>query len=136
MASYSQTLRILIVEDHPTMREVLAGVLNDLPGVTVAGEAATGAEALESCRNQTFDLVLLDTRLPDMNGTEVIRALREKDTSGIKILGMSVKDDAYDRAPILRAGADAFVSKLNGLDPLVDAVREFLPSKDGGPKTR
>ena len=136
MASYSQTLRILIVEDHPTMREVLAGVLNDLPGVTVAGEAATGAEALESCRNQTFDLVLLDTRLPDMNGTEVIRALREKDTSGIKILGMSVKDDAYDRAPILRAGADAFVSKLNGLDPLVDAVREFLPSKNGGPKSR
>jgi len=136
MASYSQTLRILIVEDHPTMREVLAGVLNDLPGVTVAGEAATGAEALESCRNQTFDLVLLDTRLPDMNGTEVIRALREKDTSGIKILGMSVKDDAYDRAPILRAGADAFVSKLNGLDPLHDAVQQFLPSKNGDPKSR
>lgn len=132
MTSNSQKLRILLVEDHPTMRGVLVRALEELPEVTVAGEAATGAEALEFCRKQTFDLVLLDTRLPDMNGTEVIRALRKEDTSGIKILGMSVKDDAFDREPILRAGADAFVSKLDGLYPLYDAVRAFLPSKDGG----
>jgi two-component system response regulator AlgR len=72
-------LRILIVDDEPPARERLGRMLCELPGVTVVGEAANGAEALEACARMLPDVVLLDIRMPGMDGIEAARHLNALD---------------------------------------------------------
>jgi two-component system response regulator AlgR len=72
-------LRVLIVDDEPPARERLGRMLCELPGVAVVGEAANGAEALEACARMLPDVVLLDIRMPGMDGIEAARHLNALD---------------------------------------------------------
>ncbi len=128
MNSDSKKWRILIVEDHRILRKTLRMVLEDIPEIVVAGEAETGAEAIKACRTDTFHLVLLDLRLPDISGPEVARILKARD-AGIKILGLSVQDDDVFRQQMLDAGADAFASKLDGGESLIKAIQALTSRK-------
>lgn len=117
---------VLIVDDHAVLRESLRMILEDVPGIIVAGEAENGAEALEACRNNIYDVVLLDVRLPDRSGCEVARSLKSNGCPA-GIIGLSMRDEVKVREQMLNAGADDFVSKAAGAENLIEAIRALKP---------
>ena len=106
---------VLIVEDDPVVRMLLGMLLHD-EGVTVT-EAASGPDAVELCGRSSFDLVLLDLRLPGMNGFEVCRRIRR--SSDVPVIMVTAQDDSHDVVAGLECGADDYITK-----PFVD--RELI----------
>ncbi|NDK17282.1 MAG: response regulator transcription factor, partial [Armatimonadetes bacterium] len=71
-------LRVLVADDHPVVREGLAALINRRPDMAVVAEASTGQEAVEQFLLHRPDVALLDLRMPEMDGVEVIAAIREQ----------------------------------------------------------
>jgi two-component system, NarL family, response regulator LiaR len=117
-------LRLLVVDDHTLIRQILQAALESHPYMQIVGEAATGAAALDLARRLTPDVVVLDLGLPDMNGVEVTRRLRaELPTTEVVILTSSERDDELLAA--LQAGAKGYVLKSSDYSELVRAVENI-----------
>src|ERR687893_1032290 len=74
----TEPMRIMITDDHALVRDGLRSMLGDEPGLEVVGEAANGQEALELCRSLEPDLVLMDVRMPEMDGLEATHATKHE----------------------------------------------------------
>ncbi|MCX4231593.1 MULTISPECIES: response regulator transcription factor [Streptomyces] len=127
------TQRLLLVEDEPTLCELLSASLR-LAGFEVTA-AQTGGQALEAVRENRPDLIVLDVMLPDLDGFEVARRLRE-DRSGPgigqpPILFLTARDAAEDRISGLRAGGDDYVTKPFNLEELILRIRAVLRRTSG-----
>lgn len=117
-------LRLLVVDDHTLLRQVLQAALANHDRLQVVGEAATGASALAEARRLTPDVVVLDLGLPDMGGLEVIRRLRaELPATEIVILTSSERDDELLAA--LQAGAKGYILKTSDYHELVRALESL-----------
>jgi two-component system NarL family response regulator len=116
------TLSVILVEDHQMVREALRDVLSKESGITVVGEAGTALEALEQVGALNPDVVVLDIRLPDLNGIEVAARLHDANTHA-KIVALSAFSDKRFVLAMLRAGASAYVSKSDAGTELVRAIR-------------
>lgn len=114
-------IRVLIVDDHPLIREGLLKVFSLYPDIAVVGEAASGREALALARELKPDVVLMDLSLPDMSGLEVLEALR--DDGAVRPLVLTVHDDDEHVFAAVRAGVAGYLLKDVGPDELVQAVR-------------
>lgn len=116
-----KTLRVLLVDDHEVVRLGLTTLLDDLPNVTVIGEAGTAREALQACERLDPDLVILDIRLPDENGAVVCRHITER-WPHIKVIILTtyVSDDLI--AETILAGATGYVRKQVGNEELLRAI--------------
>jgi two-component system response regulator DevR len=116
-----KTLRVLLVDDHEVVRLGLTTLLDDLPAVTVVGEAGTAREALQICERLDPDLVILDIRLPDENGVAVCRHITER-WPHIKVIILTtyVSDDLI--AETILAGATGYVRKQVGNEELLRAI--------------
>lgn len=129
------TERLLVVEDEPTLRELLSASLR-LAGFTVV-PVATGAEALAAVREQRPDLIVLDVMLPDFDGFEVVRRLREQHSSARPgyppVLFLTARDAPEDRIGGLRAGGDDYLTKPFNLEELVLRIRAILRRTSGRP---
>ncbi|MEU2023815.1 response regulator transcription factor [Streptomyces sp. NPDC016469] len=127
------TQRLLVVEDEPTLRELLSASLR-LTGFQVI-TAETGAQAWEAVREQRPDLIVLDVMLPDFNGFEVARRLREhpvgQGTGHPPILFLTARDAAEDRISGLRAGGDDYVTKPFNLEELILRIQAVLRRTNG-----
>ena len=110
--------RVLIVDDQPLMRAGFKSVLEASGGVDVVGEAATGAEAIEQARRLDPDVVLMDVRMPDMDGIEATRRMPQQKVLILTTFGL---DEYIIEA--LRAGASGFLLKDAPVDDLLGAVR-------------
>jgi two-component system KDP operon response regulator KdpE len=123
-------LRVLVVDDEAPIRRFLRASLT-AHGLEVF-EAATGREALSAVVAHRPDLVILDLGLPDMDGIQVTRALRE--WTKIPILILSVREHEQDKVAALDAGADDYLTKPFGIGELLArirvAMRRTLPSAD------
>jgi DNA-binding NarL/FixJ family response regulator len=117
--------RLLILDDHPMMREGLTQLINNEPDLTVCGEAGTGSEGLDLIGTLRPDLLLADISLPDKNGLEVI-----KDTQalhpGLAVLVISMHDETLYAERALRAGARGYIMKHEGGKKLMAAIRHVL----------
>ena len=124
--------RILCVDDHQDTSEMLELLLSQEDYEVVT--ALSMEEALELSRRETFDLYVLDKRLPDGSGLELCGSLNQL-TPGVPCIFYT--GDAYEihRQEALRAGADAFVAKPD-IDALIEAVRELLANQECGTETR
>jgi DNA-binding NarL/FixJ family response regulator len=117
--------RLLIADDHELAREGLRSLLEREAGVEVAGEASSGKEALELCRSLSPDVVLMDVRMPDMDGLEATRAIkRQHPQTTILIVTMYENPDYLFEA--LKAGASGYVLKDASRPEVIGAVRRVL----------
>lgn len=117
-----EKMRILVVDDEKQIRRVLNAALA-LHGYEVV-EAASGGEGLSQAVTYQPDLIVLDLGLPDMDGTEVVRRLREWSHAPIIIL--SVREDEDDKIEALDAGADDYVTKPFGMGELLARLRAAM----------
>ena len=101
-------MRVLFVEDEPRLREALCRGLSE-EGHEVLG-AATGGEGLELALHQSFDVIVCDILLPEVNGFQLVRRLRER-AVWTPVLMLTAKDGEWDEAEALDAGADGYMTK-------------------------
>ena len=115
-------VRVLIVDDHPVVRDGLAGMLAGQPDMDVVAEAANGREALLLVQRHDPDVVLMDLRMPEMDGVAAITAMREKGfRAGVLVLTTYDRDE--DIVPAVEAGATGYLLKDTPRDELFRAVR-------------
>jgi two-component system NarL family response regulator len=115
-------IKVFLVEDHQMVREALREVLIKESDIEVVGEAGDAQEALRQVEALQPDVVVLDIRLPDLNGVEVAVRLRDANSHG-KVVALSAFSDRRFVAAMLRAGAAAYVSKSAAGTELVRAIR-------------
>jgi DNA-binding NarL/FixJ family response regulator len=117
--------RLLIVDDHPMMREGLAQLINHVGGLTVCGEAGTGREGLDLAAKLKPDLVLADISLPDTNGLEVVKNIRAM-FPAMPVLVISMHDESMYAERVLRAGGRGYIMKQEGGKKLLEAIQRVL----------
>lgn len=122
MQSAPPAVRVFLVDDHEVVRRGVAEVLEDDPGITVAGEAGSVAEALARVPAVRPDVVLIDMRLPDGNGADLCRELRTR-VDGIHCLVLTSYSEQEALEAAVRAGAAGFLLKQVRGPALVSAVR-------------
>ncbi|MEU4684345.1 response regulator transcription factor [Streptomyces xinghaiensis] len=124
---------LLVVEDEPTLRELLSASLR-IAGFDVL-PVATGTQALAAVRERRPDLIVLDVMLPDIDGFEVVRQLRDGRSpvaaSHPPVLFLTARDAPEDRIGGLRAGGDDYVTKPFNLEELILRIRAVLRRTSG-----
>ena len=120
--------RILIVDDHPVMREALAMRVSMEGDLEVCGEAADVSEALEQVAATNPDLVIADLSLNNGNGFDLIKKIKAH-RAHIKILVHSMHDEFQWAEPSLRSGATGFISKQEAPRKLVEAIRQVASGR-------
>lgn len=120
--------RILIVDDHPMMREGLAQLIDHEPDLIVASQADTAAQALTVMTVALPDLLLLDISLPDRNGLEVIKDVHTLHPS-LPVLVVSMHDESLYAERVLRAGGRGYIMKQEGGKKLMQAIRQVLSGR-------
>jgi DNA-binding NarL/FixJ family response regulator len=118
----STPVTVLIADDHPVVRQGLRVLLGVTDGIEVAGEAADGHQAVELASTLQPDVILLDLKLPGMDGVAVLRALAER-TVRSRVLVLTSVTGSQAVTAAMRAGAAGFVYKDIDPDALVRAVR-------------
>jgi DNA-binding NarL/FixJ family response regulator len=116
------TVRVLLVDDHPVVRVGLRGMLAAAPDIEVVGEAGSGNEAVVLAGTLAPDVVLMDLRMPEVDGvtaTERIRAVRPE----TRVVVLTTYDTDTDILRAIEAGAAGYLLKDASLDTLADAVR-------------
>jgi DNA-binding NarL/FixJ family response regulator len=114
-------VRVLIADDHPVVRDGLRHALA-APDVKVVGEAATGREAIAATHRLRPDILILDLRMPEMDGFAALRAIKESSPRTAVIIFTSFEDPSYLREAVL-AGAAGYVLKATGGQELLATVR-------------
>jgi two-component system NarL family response regulator len=116
-------IRVLIADDHGVVREGLASMINrNRADMTVVGEASNGREALELWQQEHPDVTLLDLRMPEMDGVDVIKEIRAKDKSA-RIIVLTTFDGDEDIYRAIRAGAKGYLLKDITREALMDSIR-------------
>jgi DNA-binding NarL/FixJ family response regulator len=116
-------VRILLVDDHPIVRQGLRTLLEGRPGWEVVGEASDGIEALVKIESLQPDIVVLDVTMPQMNGLEVCRVIQQKrKDAGLEVLFVTQHDSPHMMREALDAGARGYVVKSNAARDLLEAV--------------
>lgn len=124
----SKKKTILIVDDHPMMREGLVQLLSHEKDLQVAGEAGTAFEALEKINGSKLDLVLTDISLPGKSGIELIKDIKAMHPD-IMTLVISMHDEAMYVERVLRAGGRGYIMKQEGGKKIMEAIRQVLEGK-------
>ena len=124
----SKMYRILVVDDHSIVRRGIRAMLESQPGLEVCAEAATGAEAIDKLATEHPDLVVLDLTMPEKNGLEVTRLVRQKSpNTEVLILTMHFSEEIAKE--VLRCGARGYLLKSDADHELLTAVRHIQQNK-------
>ncbi len=118
-------IRVLVVDDHAILRDGIHSLLERQEGIRVVGEASNGREALERVEEVQPDLVLMDIAMPEMNGLDATRLIKER-YPHIKVLILTQHDNREYVTPLLQAGASGFVLKRSGGREVVMAIRQVF----------
>jgi DNA-binding NarL/FixJ family response regulator len=117
----SKVIRILLVDDHPVVRQGLRRILGSFEEIEIAGEAASGREAIDLARATNPDVVVMDISMPEMTGIEATTVLR-RELPAVKVLALSMHDNAAYIKEALRAGARGYILKDSAPKQLLEAI--------------
>lgn len=120
--------RILIVDDHPMMRQGLAVLINGEPDLIVSTEADNAHQAMSAISTSRPDLVLADLTLPDKNGLELIKDIQALHP-GLPVMVISMHDESLYAERVLRAGGRGYIMKQEGGTRLLEAIRLVLSGR-------
>jgi len=116
------TIRVILADDQPLVRAGLRMLIEQTPGIDVAGEAGTGAEAVQRVRDADPDVVVMDIRMPGMDGIEATQLITAGDARARVLVLTTFDDDDYVYGA-LRAGASGFLVKDMSLEDILTAIR-------------
>jgi DNA-binding NarL/FixJ family response regulator len=119
------SIRLLIADDHALVRSGLRSMLQREPGVEIVGEACNGREAVELCCSLRPDLVLMDVRMPEMDGLEATRAIKHQRPE-IGVLMVTMHENRDYMLEATKAGAAGYVLKDAPRNELISAVRRAV----------
>ena len=117
--------RVLIVDDHCTIRRGLTDLLDQQPDLSVCGAVSSAEQALHFMLDQHVDLAIVDISLGQMDGLQLTRQL-SRDYPGLRILVLSMQDPASYAERALDAGACGFVAKAQAVETLLTGIRQVL----------
>lgn len=123
------SVRVVLADDQPLVRTGLRVLMADTPDIVVVGEAATGAEAVRLAAEVAPDVVVMDIRMPELDGIEATRRLTA-DQPGVRSLILTTFDDDDSVYAALRAGASGFLVKDMALEAILDAIRVVAAGTD------
>lgn len=116
-------IRILIADDHAIVRAGLKQIIEGIPDMILAAEAANGWELLEKVRKNEFDVIVLDITMPGGGGIEVLKQLRNEKPK-LPVLALSIHPEEQYGKRMLKAGAAGYLTKESAPDELVNAIRK------------
>lgn len=122
-------IRIVVVDDHPVVRDGLTGMFSGEDGIDVVGEAGNGPEALRVIERSDPDVVLMDLRMPGGDGVPAITALRQRSATRPRILVLTTFDTDRDVRSAMSAGADGYLLKDARRTELVRAVHDLAAGR-------
>jgi DNA-binding NarL/FixJ family response regulator len=117
-----ETTRVVLADDHPMIRAGIRSLLRKAPDIEIVGEARNGAEAMRLVEELQPDVLLLDMEMPVLKGIEVARRLRAAG-SPVRILALSAHSDRQYILGMLASGASGYLTKEEGLEKIVEAIR-------------
>ena len=115
-------IRVFITDDHIVVRSGIRLLIDNEADMSVVGEADNGADALNQIQNLKPDVILMDISLPDMNGVDVVRRLKQDPDAPWRVLMLTMHSESEYLRPALDAGADGYVVKSVADDELLDAI--------------
>jgi DNA-binding NarL/FixJ family response regulator len=116
---------VLVVDDHPVVREGLCAVLNAEPDMRVLGEAGDGMRAEEEADRLKPDVILMDVYMPNRDGITAMVNIKNTQPA-VKVLLLTVSDREDDLLNAIRFGADGYILKKTGVTDVIDAVRKVI----------
>ncbi|MEV6104881.1 response regulator transcription factor [Streptomyces sp. NPDC051940] len=124
MTTDAQPIRVVLADDQTLVRSAFAMLIAATPGMDVVAEAANGREAVELARERRADLVVMDIRMPVLDGIEATRLIAaDEDLAGVKVLVLTTYDTDEHIIEALRAGASGFLVKDTRPADLLEAIR-------------
>ena len=114
-------IQVMVVDDHPLMRDGIISQLSRGKGIQVVGDASNGRELLEKLNTMPVDVILLDLQMPDMNGPQTLMQLRKK-FPRIKVLVLSMFNEKRMIREMFRLGAHGYATKDTASEQLIDAI--------------
>ncbi|WHT16893.1 response regulator transcription factor [Crossiella sp. CA-258035] len=117
-------IRVVLADDQTLVRRAFALLVGSAPDMTVVGEAATGTEAVRAARDHRADVVVMDIRMPELDGVEATRLIAgDEDLAGVRVLVLTTYDTGDNVVAALRAGASGFLVKDTQPAALLEAIR-------------
>lgn len=124
----SAAIRILVVDDHALFRRGLVGLLSEMEGFQIAGEASSGLDALNIVQGTNPDIILLDVNMPEMSGIQTLAALRKQGVAA-PVLMLTISQQEEDLIGAIRAGANGYLLKNTEPDILRQTIRQVVDGK-------
>lgn len=116
-------MKILIADDHDVIREGVVSIISSIPDMTVLDEATDKDQLLDLVKNNSYDVILLDVNMPNLNGMKILKQLNTLQP-GVSILILTMFSDRQYLKRALNAGASGYLPKENVSEYLVDAIRK------------
>lgn len=121
-------VQILLADDHDIVRDGIKMLLEDEVGFTITAEAENGKEAISACQNHEIDFVIMDINMPEMNGIEATKQIKES-YPAVKVLALTMMDEDQHIRQMIEAGASGYILKSSDRIELVDAITTILDGK-------
>ncbi|HBQ60812.1 MAG TPA: DNA-binding response regulator, partial [Balneolaceae bacterium] len=118
-------IRIAVVDDHEIVRDGIKILLEDEPGMDIVFEAENGKKAVNNCKEDTPDLIIMDVTMPEMDGIQATKIIKDK-YPDVKILALTMlKEDQHIRK-MIKAGASGYLLKSSGKEELIKAINKIM----------
>ncbi|HEU0186450.1 MAG TPA: response regulator transcription factor, partial [Gallionellaceae bacterium] len=121
-------IKVLVADDHALIRKGLKQILDDTEDMRVTGEAESGMQTLRMLQEQEYDLVLLDISLPDKNGVEVLKQIKQIHPQ-LPVLMLSMHAEEQYAVRSMKSGASGYLNKQSAPNQLVAAIRQVASGR-------